>query len=75
MYNINSRIIYSVIFYVLLMILISIARPSVMFEKNGQLKSFGVGYDKTMFSFGVFAVVLAIISFYIFCIIDLVFIK
>lgn len=75
MYNINSRIIYSIIFYVLLMILISIARPSVMFEKNGKLKSFGVGYDKTMFSFGVFAVVLAVISFYIFCIIDLVFIK
>jgi hypothetical protein len=39
------------------------------------LKTFGVGYDKTMFSFGVFSVVLAIISFYVFCIIDLVFAK
>lgn len=72
---INSRIVYSVTFYVLLMILLVISKPSVMFEKDGKLKAFGVGYDKTMFSFGVFAVVLAIMSFYAFCIIDLVFSK
>lgn len=44
-----------------------------MFENNGDFKNFGVGSDKTLFSFGVFTVVLAIISFYIFCIIDVVF--
>lgn len=71
----NSRIVYSIIFYILLMVLITISKPSVMFEKNGSLKMFGVGYDKTMFSFGVFSVVLAIMSFYVFCIIDLVFAK
>ena len=71
----NSRIVYSVVFYVLLMVLITISKPSVIFEKDGSLKLFGVGYDKTMFSFGVFSVVLAIVSFYIFCIIDLVFVK
>lgn len=71
----NSRIVYSIVFYVLLMVLITISKPSVIFEKDGSLKLFGVGYDKTMFSFGVFSVVLAIVSFYIFCIIDLVFTK
>ena len=71
----NSRIVYSITCYVLLVILIVISKPSVMFEKSGKIRPFGVGYDKTMFSFGVFAVVLAIISFYIFCIIDLVFAK
>lgn len=70
----NSRIIYSVLFYVLLMVLIFMARPSVMFE-NERLRPFGVGYDKTMFSFGVFSVVLAVLSFYLFCIIDLMFPK
>lgn len=66
---------YSILFYVLLMYLIMLSKPSVIFEKNGALREFGVGYDKTMFSFGVFSVVLAIISFYIFCIIDMVFSK
>lgn len=70
---INMRIVHSVLFYVLLMMLIFISKPSIMFEKNGVLRPFGVGYDKTMFSFGVFTVVLAIMSFYVFCIIDLVF--
>ena len=57
------------------MYLIMLSKPSVIFEKNGTLREFGIGYDKTMFSFGVFSVVLAIISFYIFCIIDMVFSK
>jgi hypothetical protein len=69
----NMRIVHSVLFYVLLMVLIFISKPSIMFEKNGDLKPFGVGYDKTMFSFGVFTVILAIMSFYVFCIIDVIF--
>lgn len=69
----SSRVVYSVAFYVLLMILLFLSKPSVMFDPNGNLRPFGVGYDKTMFSFGVFTVVVAVVSFYIFCIIDLVF--
>ena len=72
---ISSRIVYSIVFYVLLMMLIVLSKPSVVFEYDGTLKTFGIGYDKTMFSFGVFSVVLAVLSFYIFCIIDLVFTK
>lgn len=72
---INSRIIYSIVFYILLMILIYTSKPSFMFESDGSIKHFGLGIDKTMFSFGVFAVVLAIMSFYLFCIIDLIFPK
>jgi hypothetical protein len=74
---INTRIIYSIIFYVLLIILIIISRPSILFDNKGNLKAFGVDTvgdgSKTMFSFGVFTVVLALISFYIFCIIDMIF--
>lgn len=69
---INTRIIYSILFYVLFVILIILARPSIMFEKNGEIKQFGVkDSDKTLFSFGVFTVIIAIISFYIFAMIDL----
>lgn len=70
---VNARVIYSVLFYILLIVLIIIAKPSVMFEIDGTIKPFGIGDDKTMFSLGVFTVVLAILSFYVFCLIDLVF--
>jgi len=56
------------------MMLIIVSKPSVIFERDGSIKPFGVGIDKTMFSMGVFAVVGAIISFYMFCIIDLIFV-
>lgn len=69
----NTRVIYSVLFYVLLIVLMIVSKPSVMFEENGNIKPFGIGDEKTMFSLGVFTVVLAIISFYLFCLIDLVF--
>ena len=70
---INTRVVYSVLFFILLIVLIIIAKPTVMFDANGDVKQFGIGDEKTMFSFGVFTVVLAILSFYVFCLIDLVF--
>lgn len=70
---INTRVIYAILFYVLLVVLISLAKPSIMFDTDGSVKPFGIGYDKTMFSLGVFTVVLAVLSFYIFCLIDLIF--
>lgn len=72
---ITGRIVYAVLFYVLLVILLVIAKPSVMFEPDGSIKQFGVGEDKTMFSVGVFSVVLAVVSYYVFCIVDMVFAK
>ena len=73
MQYINTRIIYAILFYILLIVLIIISRPSIMFETDGSIKSFGIGEEKTMFSLGVFTVVLAVLSFYIFCMIDLIF--
>ena len=71
----SSRIVYAVLFYVLLIILIVLAKPSVMFEKDGSIKRFGMGEDKTMFSVGVFSVVIAVVSYYIFCLVDMIFAK
>lgn len=73
--NISSRVIYSILFFSLLLVLLFISKPSVMFDEDGSLKDFGIGTDKTMFSFGVFTVVLAIISFYIFTLLDIIFKK
>lgn len=75
MFKINSRVVYSVLFYLLLMTLIFVSKPSIMFDERGDIKHFGIGDTKTMFSFGVLTVVIAVLSFYTFCIIDLVFQK
>jgi len=72
---VNSRIVYATLFYVLLVILIVLAKPSIIFDKDGSIKPFGVGEDKTMFSLGVFSIVLAIVSYYIFCLVDMIFAK
>lgn len=70
---ISSRIIYSVLFYVLSVLLILVSKPAAIFNTDGELRPFGVGDGKTIFAFGVVVVALAIISFYVFCVIDLVF--
>ena len=69
----NARVVYSIMFYLLSISLIILTRPSVMFDRNGNIKPFGLGAHKTAFSFGVFAVVLAISCFYVFALIDVVF--
>jgi hypothetical protein len=53
--------------------LLVVSKPGLMFQPNGDIKPFGVGGEKTVFSFGVFIIVLAIISFYVFSLIDLIF--
>lgn len=72
---VNSRIVYALLFYILLIVLVIVSKPSVMFERDGSIKPFGVGDDKTMFSLGVFSIVFAILSFYIFCLVDMIFTK
>ncbi len=73
----NGRIIYSLLFYVLSVSLLIVSKPSFMFSKSGEIKSFGVGgtEQRTVFSFGVFIIVLAIFSFYVFALLDIIFSK
>lgn len=73
MFKFNTRLVYAVVFFVLLVLLVYTSKPALTFDTTGKLRPFGSGGDKTMFSFGVFTVVLAILSFYFFCIIDIIF--
>lgn len=73
MLKLNTRLIYATAFFVLLISLIATVKPNLLFERDGRVKPFGIGDDKTMFSFGVITVVLAILSFYFFCVIDVIF--
>jgi hypothetical protein len=73
MVKLNTRLLYSIVFFILLITLVHMSKLSVIFDKDGKLRPFGIGDNKTMFSFGVFTVVLAILSFYFFCVIDIIF--
>lgn len=69
----TSRIIYSLLFYILAVLLIFVSKPTFMFGADGEVKPHGVGEGKTVFSLGVFVVVMAIASFYIFALLDMIF--
>lgn len=68
-----ARVAYSILFYVLSMALVIISKPSVIFGKNGEPLPFGVGEGKTLYSLGVVTVALALLSFYFFACIDMIF--
>lgn len=70
---INHRVLYSVAFYILTIMLIFISKPKIIFNQDETIKQFGIGHHKTLFSFGVFTVLLALISFYVFAVIDVLF--
>lgn len=69
----NHRVLYSALFFILIIVLLMVSRPAMMFEANGSIKQFGIGEHKTIVSLGVSVVLLAIISFYVFAVIDLLF--
>lgn len=70
---INSRVIYAILFYILLLLLFVSIKPTLIFNQDGSLKTFGLEDEETLFSLGVFTVIIAILSFYTFCLIDIIF--
>lgn len=68
-----ARVVYSVLFYVLCILLVIVSKPSLVFQQDGSVKPFGVGNEKTVFPLGVFVVVGAIVSFYLFTLIDIIY--
>jgi len=70
---INKRLIMSISFFLLSMLLIIISRPPFMFNTDGSIKEFGLDTNQTIYSLGVFVVTLCIIIFYIFSMIDLMY--
>ncbi len=48
-------------------------KPRIIFNEDNSLKSFGFGKNQTLYSMGAFAVLLAILSFYLFALIDYIF--
>lgn len=70
----NHRTVYATLFYILSIVLVMLAKPQLVFDQEGNVKQFGVGgTNKTIISLGVINGVLALVSFYIFTIIDVIF--
>jgi len=69
----QSRIFYAIFLYVLILTIVFIKKPLLLFHPNGEIKQFGLHKNESIYSVGVLSIVLAIVSFYIFCIIDIVF--
>jgi|AntRauMFilla1563_2_1112583.scaffolds.fasta_scaffold32037_2 hypothetical protein len=68
----HKRLILSCLFFILFMLLIAIIKPSFIISKDDSIKKFGFEYNETIYSLGVIVVVLAVILFYIFSMIDLI---
>lgn len=75
-----TRVVYSIVFFVLMMLLIIVSRPSWIFDpETGAPRPFGFSDDSdaskrrsTLFSFGVVVVLASVLSLYTFSWIDLV---
>lgn len=68
----SSRIIYSVLFFLMASVLLVVFKPKQMFDEEGQPKPFGVGPGRTLFSLGTAILLLAILSFYAFSMAEMV---
>tara|TARA_B100000700_G_C15025396_1_gene847867 strand:- start:943 stop:1116 length:174 start_codon:yes stop_codon:yes gene_type:complete len=56
------------------MVLVFTMKPKFIFNEDGSIKSYGVNDNKkTIYSLGVISISAAILAFYFFCIVDIVF--
>lgn len=58
-----QRVLAAVLVFTTSMLFIISCRPVCMFKHNGQLKTFGLGPDQSLYSLGVVVVVVGILSF------------
>lgn len=55
---------FSIILFIILFTMIHILKPSLVYDKDGSFRKFGVGYrDKTIISAWVVSIILAIICY------------
>jgi len=50
-----------------------VAKPAILFDKEGNIRSYGVHDESTVFSLGVISIALAILCYYLFALIDCIF--
>lgn len=68
------RVLYSAIFFVLVMALLIVSKPSAFFKDDGEVKGFGLGRggDATPLPLATVTVIVAVLAMFIFTMIDAV---
>lgn len=72
---IQSRIVYSSLSLIIVIMILCISRPGFMFKTDGTLKDFGFGNDETLYSLSSVSLVVSILLFYFFSLMDMIFSK
>ncbi len=63
-YIINNINLVSIVIFLLLFALIIFIKPTIIFDKNGRPREFGIGYkNKTILPLWLMVIILAIISY------------
>jgi hypothetical protein len=68
-----ARVVYSTLFFLLAMTLVLVSKPPPLFSPEGHVRPFGVGPHSTVYPLGVVTVVVAVLSMFIFTLIDVVY--
>ena len=69
----KSRFVYAILFYLLTVALIYVSRPVALFDNDNSIRRQGMRLGETLFPLSTVCIVVAICSYMIFCLIDLVF--
>lgn len=72
---IQSRIVYSSLSLIIVIMILCVSRPGFMFKTDGTLKDFGFGNDETLYSLSSVSLVVSILLFYFFSLMDMIFSK
>lgn len=61
----HNKIIVAILIYILLFCLINFIKPAFMYNKDGSMKEFGVGYrKKTIIPVWLISIIIAIVSYF-----------
>jgi hypothetical protein len=55
-----------ILVYIVICVLIWKMKPKFMFGVDGNMKNFGIGYNKSIFAYPITVIILAILMFYIY---------
>lgn len=70
----NGKIYNTIIFFIIIIILIYSIKPNFLYNSStSSFRSFGFGEDETIFTLPVVAIILALILYFIFTILDLLY--
>ena len=67
------RVLYSSLFFIIVMLIVVTSKPSPIYDDRGTVIPFGVGPGKTLLSLGTATVLVAVLSFFLFTSLDVLF--